>query len=122
MFHADHGNIGDGTAMSVAGFEAERVLMGKQMDVSGNDYLDLRPEVLLTSLALGGTARVLNDAQYDPDTANKLQRPNMVRGLFNDIVDSARLAGTRRYMFANPNLAPVIEVAFGSSPLARGTL
>jgi len=112
LFHADHGNIGAGAGMSVAAIEADRVLMGKQMDIGKNDFLDLRPEVLLTALALGGTARVINDAQYDPDTANKLQRPNMVRGLFNDIVDSPRLNGTRRYMFANPLQAPVIEVAF----------
>jgi ATP-dependent Clp endopeptidase proteolytic subunit ClpP len=112
LFHANHGNIGGGAAISVAAIEADRVLMGSQMDISGNDYLDLRPEILLVGLGLGGTARVINDAQYDPDTANKLQRPNMVRGLFNDIVDTPRLSGTRRYMFANPSLAPVIEVAF----------
>jgi hypothetical protein len=43
--------------------------------------LDLRPAVGLFPIGLGGTARVINDAQYDPDTANKLQRPNQVRGL-----------------------------------------
>jgi len=112
LFHADHGNIGAGVALTVAGIEADRVLMGKQKDIGGNDYLDLRPEVLLTALSLGGTARVINSAQYDPDTANKLQKPNMVNGLYKDIVDSARLAGTRRYSFANPASAPVVEVAF----------
>lgn len=112
LFHTDHGNIGGGAAISVAALEAERVLMGTQKDVSGNDFLDLRPEILLLSMALGGQARVLNDSQYDPDSTNKLQKPNMVRGLYSDIVDSPRLTGTRRYSFANPNLAPVIEVAF----------
>lgn len=112
LFHADHGNIGTGSALAAAAIEADRVLMGSQMDVGGNDYLDLRPEALLVPLSLGGTARVINNAEYDPDTANKLQKPNMVRGLFNDIVDSPRLTGTRRYMFANPLFAPVIEVAF----------
>lgn len=112
LFHATHGNIGTGAALSVASIEADRVKMASQTDVSGNDYLDLRPEVLLVPLSLGGTARVINDAQYDPDTANKLQRPNMVRGLFSDIIDSPRLTGTRCYMLASPLLAPVIEVAF----------
>ncbi len=112
LFHADHGNIGTGAALGVAGIEADRVLMGSQKDVSGNDYLDLRPEILLVPLSLGGTARVINASQYDPDTANKLNRPNMVNGLFSDIVDTPRLTGTRRYMFANPGTAPVIEVAF----------
>lgn len=112
LFHADHGNIGASTALTVAGLDADRVLMASQTDISGNDFLDLRPSVLLVPIGLGGTARVINGAQYDPDTANKLQRPNMVAGLYSDIVDTPRLDGTRRYSFAAPGDAPVIEVAF----------
>lgn len=112
LFHANHGNIGTGSTLSVEGLEADRVLMATQLDVSGLDFLDLRPQSLVVPVGLGGTARVINDAQYDPDTANKLQRPNMVRGLFADIVDSPRLTGTRRYMFASAQEAPVIEVSF----------
>lgn len=112
LFHADHGNIGTGSALGVAGIEADRVLMASQKDVGANDYLDLRPDVLLVPVGLGGTARVTNDAQYDPDTANKLQMPNKVRGLFRDIVDTPRMSGTRRYLFASASEAPVLEVAF----------
>jgi hypothetical protein len=68
--------------------------------------------VLLVPIGLGGTARSINDAQYDPDTANKLQKPNVVNGLFRDIVDTPRLTGTRRYSFADATEAPVLEVAF----------
>lgn len=112
LFHADHGNIGTAGAISVTTIEDGRVKMASQVDHSGNEFLDLRPAVLLCPLALGGQARVINDAQYDPDTANKMQRPNMVRGLFRDVVDTPRLTGTRNYMFADPAEAPVIEVAF----------
>lgn len=112
LFHADHGNIGTGAALSVASIDADRVLMAGQKDISGNDYLDLRPSVLLVPTGLGGTARVINGAQYDPDTANKMQRPNMVNGLYADIVDTPRLSGTRRYSFADATTAPVLEVAF----------
>jgi hypothetical protein len=35
-----------------------------------------------------------------------------VRGLFGDIVDTPRLSGTRRYLFAATSEAPVLEVAF----------
>lgn len=115
LFHASHGNLvdtGSGAAPTVTNVDAARVLMAKQLDVSGNDYLDLRPDVWLGGMALGATARILNDAQYDPDTANKLQRPNSVRGLFRDVVDTPRITGTEWYMFANPADAPVIEVAF----------
>lgn len=55
---------------------------------------------------------MINAAQYDPDTANKLQRPNMVNGLFRDIVDTPRITSNRRYLFADPNEAPVLEVVF----------
>jgi hypothetical protein len=89
-----------------------RVLMASQMDVSKNDFLDLRPSILLAPIAIGGAARVVNEAQYDPDTANKLQRPNSVRGLVSTIVDTPRLTGTGYFMFASPSEAPVIEVAF----------
>jgi hypothetical protein len=96
----------------MAQVDADRSLMALQMDISDNDYLDLRPAVFLVPTSLGGTARAINDAQYDPDTANKLQKPNTVRGLFRDVVDTPRISGTRQYMFADANEAPVIEVAF----------
>lgn len=105
-------NISTSAAISVAGIDADRVVMASMRDHTENEILDLRPAVLLVPISLGGEARVINDAQYDPDTANKLQRPNKVRGLFRDVVDTARLTGNRRYLFADPNVAPVIEVAF----------
>lgn len=111
LFHADHGNIGDGAALTAAAIDADRVLMGSQMDPSGNEYLDLRPAVLLVALALGSTARAINSAQYDPDNVGSL-RPNTVNGLFSTIVDTARISGTRRYLFADPAIAPVIEVVY----------
>ena len=112
LFHADHGNITTGAAITMAALDLDRVAMASQKDVSGNDYLDLRPAVLLVPIGLGGTARSINNAQYDPDTANKLQKPNIVNGLFRDIVDTPRMTGTRRYLFADPSEAPVLEVAF----------
>lgn len=112
LFHADHGNLTAAAAISMVAIDADRVAMARQKDISGNDYLDLRPSVLLVPIGLGGTARTINTAEFDPDTANKLQKPNMVRGLFSDIVDSPRLTGTRRYLFADAMEAPTIEVAF----------
>lgn len=114
FFHANRANVGTGAAISVESLDADRVLMRAQKDPSGRDYLSLSPAVLLVPDALEGTARVINDAQYDPDTANKLQRPNKVRGLFRDIVGTPRLSSTstRRYIFADPNIAAAIVVAF----------
>lgn len=113
LFHASHGNlITSGGAPSVAQFDSMRVKMAQQKDPSGNDYLDIRPYVLVCGISNGGDARVINGSQYDPDAANKLQRPNKVNGLFSQIVDTARITGTEYYAFANPSEEPVIEVVF----------
>lgn len=112
LFSTEHANLGTSGVPTVVAFDEARSLMAKQKDISGNDFLDLRPSIWLGPVSLGGTARVINDAQYDPDTANKLQRPNMVRGLVSDVVDSPRLSGNGWYMLASPGEAPVIEVAF----------
>lgn len=112
LFNAAHNNIGSAGVISVTVFDEARQLMAKQTNVGGNDYLDLRPAVLLAPVALGGQARVINDAQYDPDTVNKLQRPNMVRGLFSDVIDTPRLAGTTWYALADKDVCPTVEVGF----------
>jgi hypothetical protein len=113
LFHANHKNLQSiGTVLSVSAIDADRVAMASQMDVGGNDYLDIKPSVLLLPTSLGGTARVINRSEFDPDAANKLQRVNMVAGLFNDIIDTPRLSGTARYYFADPSVMPAFEVAF----------
>lgn len=109
---AAHKNEAIAGAISVAVFDDARVKMKSQKDVSGNEVLDLIPSILVVPAGSGGNARVIVDAVYDPDTANKLQKPNMVKGIVSDIVDTARLSGTRFYMFADPNVSPVLEVAF----------
>jgi ATP-dependent protease ClpP protease subunit len=105
-------NITTGAAYSVVAIDADRVAMASMLDVGGNDFLDLRPAVALVPMGLGSTARIINADQYDPDAANKLQRTNISRGTFRDIVDTPRITGTRRYIFADPNQAPAMEVAF----------
>lgn len=113
LFHADHANIAaTGAAPSVDAFDAIGVMMGSQMDLSGNEYLDITPDVFLGPLGMKGKVVVINGAEYDPDTAGKLQMPNRVKGLFRDIVGTPRLPGTRWYAFADPNVAPAIEVVF----------
>lgn len=115
FFHANRANVNaTGSAISVAGLDADRVVMRAQKDPSGKDFLSLAPAILVIPDALYGTALVINDAQYDPDTANKLQRPNMVRGMFREIVGTPRLAAstTRRYLFADPSQCAAIVVAF----------
>lgn len=112
LFHANHSNITTGAAIGVGALDLDRVKMGSQTDVSGNDFLDLRPSVLLVPLAIGGSARQIVGAEFDDESQKNQRRPNIVRDLFDDIVDSPRMTGTRRYLFADPNTAPTLEVAF----------
>jgi Protease subunit of ATP-dependent Clp proteases len=113
LFHANHGNLaGSGAAPSVAAFDAIDVAMAQQKDVSGNEFLEIAPSVLLVPRGLRGAAITVNSSEYDPDAVNKLQKPNIVKGLFSDIVASPRLTGTAYYSFADPQVAPAIEVVF----------
>jgi hypothetical protein len=117
LFSAAHGNKTTGAAITAAAIDLDRIAMAKQKEPNGNDYIDLRPAILVIAVELGGQARAINQSQYDPDNiANKAQmRPNVVVGLFRDVVDSPRvsaISATRRYLFADPSLAPVIEVAY----------
>jgi hypothetical protein len=105
-------NIGTAGALSISSLDQDRQTMAQIKDISGNEYLDLRPAILLVPLSLGGQARIYNQSQYDTDVSNKFQVPNKVAGMFREVIDTPRLSGTRRYMFADPNIAPVIEVAF----------
>jgi hypothetical protein len=114
LFNAAHGNIGAPAALSVASLDADAVLMGVQKDPSNNEVLDIRPDILLVPRGLEGQAKVINQSQYDvdPQANGRFGVPNKVVGLFSDVVGSPRITGTRRYMFANPSIAPVIEVVF----------
>lgn len=115
LFHADHGNLASGgsaAAVSVDSLDAARVAMASQTDLSGNEFLDIRPAIWLGPIGKGGNARVIVEALYDPDTANKLQRPNKVNGIVQDIIDTPRLTGNAWYLLADPTVAPVIEVVF----------
>lgn len=112
LFSNEHNNLESAAAPSVTTIDAGRQKLAKQKDVSGNDFLDLRPAVWLGPLSYGGAARVANNDQYDPDANNKLQRSNIVKGLFRDIVDTPRISDSKWYQFADPDEAPVIEVAF----------
>lgn len=110
---ANRKNVASTAAISVEAIDADAVKMAYQLDPSGNKKLDLRPTVLLVPRGIEGTARVINDSQYDT-VASKLQVPNKVRGMFRDIIGSAQLAAgtTRRYLFADPALYPALVVAF----------
>lgn len=114
LFHASHGNLSSTSdAISVTSLDAASAAMGQQK-APGDDqeYLDVTPDVLLCHRGKVGNAKVVVNAEYDPDTANKLQKPNAVRGIVSNVVSSPRLTANPWYLFADPNVSPVIEVVF----------
>lgn len=113
LFSTNHANLaGSGAVPSVDSLDAARIAMAIQKDIGKNEYLDIRPAIWLGPMSKGGDVRVIVGAQYDPDTANKLQKPNKVNGIVQNIVDTPRISGTDWYLFADPTIAPVIEVVF----------
>lgn len=113
LFHAEHGNIAAGAAVSVDAFDAMRQLMALQMDPGGNDYLDISLSRFLGTVAMHGRATLVNNSEYNPDVTGRFQVNNTSRATFSDIITSPRLgAGKGWYGFADPNVEPVIEVAF----------
>lgn len=112
FFHSARKNVGTGAALTMVSIDSDRAVMAAQTDPSGNEILDLRPAVLLVPVGYEGQAKSINEAQYDPDAVGKIAKPNIVRGLFRDVIGTARLTGKRYYMFADPNIAPAFEVAF----------
>lgn len=113
LFHAKHGNIATGAAVSVDAFDAMRQMMAIQMDPGGNDYLDISLSRFLGTVAMHGRATLVNNSEYNPDVTGRFQVNNTSRGTFSDIITSPRLGtGKGWYGFADPNVEPVIEVAF----------
>ncbi|BBL75583.1 ClpP-like prohead protease/major capsid protein fusion protein [Methylomagnum ishizawai] len=113
VFHADHGNLAaSGSAPSMASFEAGRVAMATQTLSNGPDAkITIRPAFWVGSAANSGTARAVNRAEKDPDVAAG-NKPNIAMGTFRDIVDTGLLTAGPWYMFADPLVAPAIEVVF----------
>lgn len=113
VFHASHNNIAaTAGAPSADLLDAADVLMSEQRDPSGNEILDLMPALFVGPRNMRGNVITIVRAQFDPDTPNKLHKPNKVEGIVSDIVATPRLPGTAWYLFADPATAPVFEVVF----------
>ncbi len=108
-----HANLNaSGAAPTVSGFDAVRQAMGSHLNVGGTDYTGVLPKIWLGPLALGSTAREINGMQFNDESQKNQNRPNVVRGLFSEVVDTPRLSGNIWYAFADPAEEPVIEVGF----------
>lgn len=113
LFHADHGNLLTGAAISTASVDAMRVAMGSQKDADGN-RIRVPMKALLTPLALGGLARTVRESQYEVSGNKNLTTPNIVRNTF-DVIDDGRLddaSATAWYGIANPAFVDGIVIGY----------
>lgn len=124
FFHANRANVSTTAALSVAAIDADRVVMRKQKDPAGLDFLEMAPRVLLVPDELWGQANEINKAEFDFDSSGtaasgKFMRPNRVRGLFERVVSSPRITGTRRYIFGGDLDAIVVTFlgGYGRGPV-----
>lgn len=113
LFHADHGNLPTGAAISTAGVDAMRVAMAKQK--TGGNALNIRLANLIVPVALEGTAKVVAESQFEVGASTKNNTvPNSVRGTF-EVISDARLdtaSAAVWYGCANPATNDTIEVSY----------
>lgn len=113
LFHSTHGNLlASGTAASVDSLKAVRTAMGKQKDVSSNMYINVSPWGVICPMGMGDVFRELNQMQYNSDSNKEQLKPNLVRGMFSQIIETPLLEGTAWYVVANPSMHSAMEVAF----------
>ncbi len=65
-------------------------------------------------IGLEGEAKAINRSTTDPTivAGNPYARPNIVAGLFDDIVGTARLSGTKRYLFSRGQGVDAFKMTF----------
>lgn len=114
LFHASHNNLaGSGGAMTVTTLGAGRKAMRTQQDPNSNDYLDIRPNILLVPTILEDLANQMVSSTTDPANSNS-GVINPIRG-FAEVVSDPRLdanSATAWYLLADPSMVPTVEVAF----------
>jgi ATP-dependent protease ClpP protease subunit len=114
LFHATHGNLLTGSAISTGSVDVMGVAMGTQKDATGST-LNINLAKILVPRALRGTANVVRDSEFEVGAAAKNNTvPNSVRGTFEVIAD-ARLdaaSATTWYGTADQSMHDTVEVSY----------
>lgn len=116
LFHATHNNLLTAAGINTASVDAMRVAMGTQTDDSKNAHaLNIRMANVIVPMALGGTANVVANSEFEVGASNKNNTiPNSVRGTF-DVISDARLdadSASSWYGTANSGSHDTIEVSY----------
>lgn len=110
LFHANHGNLGTGGAISLTTLSEARKLMRLQKDLDKKTIVGVAPKFLLVPAALE-TAAEQYLAELAPATASDTNPfVNKLTLLVEPRLDAK--STTRFYIFGDPGLAPVLEYSY----------
>jgi len=112
LFHADHGNLVTGAALSVASLGAAKASMRLQKGIGGKAFLNVVPRFLIIPAALEVTAEQLIATLVDPSKSNNTANPEWIRSL--ELVVEPRLdadSTTAWYLAASVNQVDTVEIA-----------
>ena len=114
LFHAKHNNLQNGAAYSESSLDKMAIAMGTQKAVADEDgksgELAIDPSVLLVPRADRVTANKWMTNEFMPGGEPNRPESNGVQGLAEVVATSRVKSGY--YLFADPNVAPVMEVDF----------
>ena len=114
LFNGSHNNLLTAGAITAANLVAAKNAMRVQRDTDSNEYLDIAPRYLLCTITDEADAITALSDQFDPDKANRTGVRNPARGIVppENVIASPRVNSRNWYLFADPNLAPVLEVVY----------
>lgn len=111
LFHADHSNLAaSGAAPTLALISSAKTAMRKQMDPDSNDYLGIRPTIVVCGVELEDTLKALIASESDFTVANN-KKINVHKDSLT-VVSSPYLNATEWYLMAAPAEIPTLEIAF----------
>ncbi|RVT84553.1 peptidase [Rhodobacteraceae bacterium CCMM004] len=110
LFHAGHGNLAAGAALTTAALDAARKAMRSMKALDGKTPINATPKFLLVGPELETTAEQVLASIY----AAAVEDTNPFAGRLTLLVEP-RITDASFYIFADPAVLPVLEYSFLSS-------
>lgn len=107
MFHATHGNLGTGAAITTAALGAGRASMRKQRDRDGTTVINIVPKYLI----VGPDKETEAEAALTAVAATQGSNVNQFAGKLQLVIEP-RITDNRWILLADPKRAPVVQVAY----------
>lgn len=110
LFHADHGNVLPGAALSVEALSAARLALRQMKGLDGRTHIAITPKYLV----VGPELETQGERVLAALNATTVEDVNPFGGRLSLLVEP-RLVGTGWYVMADPASAPVLEYSYLSS-------